>query len=299
MCLDCLACRERCEHLVQVPANLAAARLRVAESVPPPVPEASVLHDLEEAWRLLRDVTPSWRKSDDCQALLVPGRELLKEDALPVLHALFQVLDLTGDKVVGVNRDSVLECGHYPYAHGHWEAARREAQRACGRFGRYARVVFGSPHCLSFVLLQWPEAGLDRSKQAVSLLEFVGKRLDLANPGFFPGRLAYQDPCHLGRHLGQYQIPRDILKWAADREPTELLHSRDRATCCGGGYPLSTVAPAAADRISRRVIEEAREAGAEVLVTACGECTRRLAAAGSPLLVLHIMQVIAEMGRKT
>jgi len=307
MCLDCLACREACLHGIDVPSNLAAARLEnggqsfpltqrrrqtdreLAASSGPPAP-----HDVDHTWRLLRDVAPSWRRVKECPALLVPGTEMLREDCVDLLEALFRMLDKVGDKVLGVNRDSALECGHHSYAHAWHKAADKEARQAAKRFGRYSRVVFGSPHCASFVRLRWPEIGLDRSRQAITLLEFVGRRIDLSGPAFHKGRVAWHDPCHLSRHLGIYQLPRDILKWACNHPPVELLHHREKSQCCGGGWPVPSAAPDVARNVSALVINEFRDCGADLLLVGCAQCRRQLRHAAPDLPVRHIIELLAE-----
>lgn len=293
-CLDCLACRQPCDHMRNVPADLAAMRVEFAQRTTQPVPPGEPPYDMEEAWRLLRRVAPSWRVVDECQALFVPGRELLTEENVDIIEAVFKVLERIGDQVVGVNRDSVLECGHHPYAHAHLSLARTEALRANSRFGRYSRVILGSPHCASFIRLQWPEVQLDRTRQAVTLLEFIGRGVDLASPGFYKKKVACHDPCHLGRHLGIYGVSRDLIKWATNVKPVELPYNRDRALCCGGGYPLSTVSPDTSSRCAGMVIEQFRQVEADVLVTSCGACRKQLrAAAGADDKVLHLAQVLA------
>lgn len=299
MCLDCLACREACDHGQDVPAALAAARLEFSASAErgpaeeaqgPPVIEDA--WDPEEAWRLLRDAAPAWRRADDCQVLLAPGRELLTPAALPVLQAAFRVLEDLGDRVLGVNRDSVLECGHLPFACARLDAAVAEAKRACARYGRYAKIVLASPHCASFVRLRWPELELDRSRVITTLLEYVGPRVDLSRPAAYAPSVAYHDPCHLGRHLGLYQLPRDLLKWATNRVPVELRYNHNRGLCCGGGYPLPVVHPAVADAATQALADLFRESGADVLAVACGACRERLLRVAPDLPVKHIVEIL-------
>jgi Fe-S oxidoreductase len=295
LCLDCLACRENCDHGVDVPANLSAARHEWAREVTPLVSEAELRYDTEAAWRLLSSAAPSWRRMDQCQALLVPGMEMLTEENFDLLEALFRALDRLGDLVLGVNRDSVLECGHHPYAHGHLDPARRMARQARKRFARYSKVVFASPHCASFVRLKWPEADLQIERQFATLLEFLGKRIDFARSGFYRRKVAYHDPCHLGRHLGLYQLPRDILKWATNDRPVELLYSRQRSLCCGGGHPLPIVAPQVSGEVARFLAEEFRRTEAEELVVACPQCRARLRADAPEIPVRHLVEILAEV----
>ncbi len=294
-CLDCLACRELCDHNINVPANLAAARIELARQAGQLVPAEACRYDEEAAWARLRGMAPSWRRVDQCQALLVPGLEMLREENTDLLEALFRTLDRLGDLVVGVTRDSVLECGHHPYALGHHELAEEAARTSRKRFQRYSKVVFASPHCASFVRLKWPEAGLNLDKQYATLLEFLGRRIDFNRAGFYNRKVTYHDPCHFGRHLGLYQLPRDILKWATNSRAVEMLYTRERSLCCGGGYPVPEVAPQLASGIAAALMQEALATGAEELVIACAQCRSLLQGLPGGLPVRHILEILAEV----
>ncbi len=82
--------------------------------------------------------------------------------------------------------------------------------------------------------------------------------------------VTYQDPCRLGRHLGIYDPPRELLAALPGVELTEMNRSRGSAICCAGGTWSHC------DRFSKRVqverLKEARATGAELLVTACPKC---------------------------
>ena len=86
----------------------------------------------------------------------------------------------------------------------------------------------------------------------------------------------FHDPCHLGRHSGIYDAPRDVLRRATGDAPAEFTWNRERAECCGGGglYPLSEPAHAL-DMAKRRVnheVDELARSGASRVVTACPGC---------------------------
>jgi Fe-S oxidoreductase len=90
-------------------------------------------------------------------------------------------------------------------------------------------------------------------------------------------KVTFQDPCRLGRHLGIYDPPRELLSGVAGTEIAEMRHNRAAATCCAGGTWSSC------DRYAKQVqvgrLLEARESGAEVLVTACPKCRIHFACA--------------------
>ena len=83
-------------------------------------------------------------------------------------------------------------------------------------------------------------------------------------------RVAYQDPCRLGRHLGVYDPPREALRAIPGVELVEMRRSREGAICCAGGTWSNC------DRFAKKIqverLREARATGAEVLATACPKC---------------------------
>jgi Fe-S oxidoreductase len=81
-------------------------------------------------------------------------------------------------------------------------------------------------------------------------------------------KIAYHDPCALARFAPCIDPPRALLKAVAGQAPLELGWSRDRAWCSGecGGLPFTN--PELARAAAQRVLVQAGEAGAEVIVTA-------------------------------
>jgi len=83
-------------------------------------------------------------------------------------------------------------------------------------------------------------------------------------------RVTYQDPCRLGRHLGVYDSPRQMLAALPGVELAEMRRSGPAALCCAGGTWSNC------DRFAKQLqvgrLREARATGAEVLATACPKC---------------------------
>ncbi len=80
----------------------------------------------------------------------------------------------------------------------------------------------------------------------------------------------YQDPCRLGRHLGIYDAPREVLNAIPGVTLNEMRHSGRGAICCAGG-PWSSC-----DRYAKKIqidrLKEARATNASTMVTACPKC---------------------------
>ncbi len=88
----------------------------------------------------------------------------------------------------------------------------------------------------------------------------------------FEKRVAYHDPCYLGRHNGIYDEPREVLKSIPGLELRELAESRENSLCCGMGGGRIWMETPKGERFSDIRLEQAIEVGAEVLATACPYC---------------------------
>jgi len=88
-------------------------------------------------------------------------------------------------------------------------------------------------------------------------------------------RATYHDPCHLGRMLGIFEEPREILK-QLKIEIVEMEHNRYFSTCCGGGGGLRAVDDRLSIEISKNRIQDAVHAGVDRIVTVCPTCESTL-----------------------
>jgi len=83
----------------------------------------------------------------------------------------------------------------------------------------------------------------------------------------------YHDPCYLGRHNALYDIPRQAIDAIPGIRRTEMSGDcRDRSFCCGGGGLMLFYEPEEEMRMGVVRVKMARDAGADVIVTACPFC---------------------------
>ncbi|UCE37525.1 MAG: hypothetical protein JSW00_19060 [Thermoplasmata archaeon] len=112
-------------------------------------------------------------------------------------------------------------------------------------------------------------------------------------------KVTYHDPCHLGRHSGLYDVPRDILKSIPGLALVEMARSRQNARCCGAGGGVRAGFPELSDQMADTRLKEAEETGADVLTSACPFCTFALReAAGrndSKIRVLDMPELLMEI----
>jgi Fe-S oxidoreductase len=82
----------------------------------------------------------------------------------------------------------------------------------------------------------------------------------------------YHDPCYLGRHNSLYDEPREVLDSIPGLKRVEMKKCKDRSFCCGGGGLMLFYEPEEEQRMGVLRVEMARQAGADVIVTACPFC---------------------------
>jgi len=87
-------------------------------------------------------------------------------------------------------------------------------------------------------------------------------------------KVTYHDPCFLGRHAGEYEAPRQILKAIPGVELVEMARNRENSFCCGGGSGnfYTDFFGGGESSPSRSRGREADEPGANVLAVACPAC---------------------------
>lgn len=102
----------------------------------------------------------------------------------------------------------------------------------------------------------------------------ISQLLNDADLGIDAGTsVTYHDACRLGRHMGEYEAPRNALA-AAGAQVREMKHSKENAWCCGVSSGMNCNDRSKALRKAR--LDEAAATGAEVLITSCPKCLAHL-----------------------
>ncbi|MBW1767714.1 MAG: (Fe-S)-binding protein [Deltaproteobacteria bacterium] len=89
-------------------------------------------------------------------------------------------------------------------------------------------------------------------------------------------RVAYHDPCHLGRGQGIFDAPRNIVQEIKGIELSETGRKGTNSLCCGGGGLLPAGYPDFADELALERAREMAATGADILVSSCPACKESL-----------------------
>jgi Fe-S oxidoreductase len=132
------------------------------------------------------------------------------------------------------------------------------------------RIIATSPHCLNTFDKHYP--GGYQVRHYTQVLSQAMDRGKIVPRKQVPLRVAYHDPCYLGRHNGIYEEPRHVLGAIPGLETIEFARNRRFSLCCGGGGGGIWTDIEKDKRFSVMRIEAARKAGVEVIATACPFC---------------------------
>jgi Fe-S oxidoreductase len=135
------------------------------------------------------------------------------------------------------------------------------------------KVVVSSPHCYHTFKNEYPELGAQfEVMHFVQLLDQLIAEGKLTFSGEVKKKVIYHDPCYLGRHNEIYDEPRRVLQAIPGVELLEFPDSRQNSICCGGGGGRIWMDTPAGERFSELKLQQAIDAGAEVLAVACPYC---------------------------
>jgi len=138
----------------------------------------------------------------------------------------------------------------------------------------FNEIITTDPHAYNAIKNEYPH--LEITYPVRHYTEFLAERVEEIKPLLKENRekkVAYHDPCYLGRANGIYDAPRVLLQAIPGVEIVDMSHNRSNSLCCGGGgggmwldgfqWEKGEV------RLSDWRIREAVNAGADVLAVAC------------------------------
>ncbi|MFX0072912.1 MAG: (Fe-S)-binding protein [Candidatus Hermodarchaeota archaeon] len=141
------------------------------------------------------------------------------------------------------------------------------------------KVITSCAGCYRTIKGDWLKYGADLNFEVYHTIELVKKLIDEDKLTFnsdYKKTVTYHDPCHLGRHMGVYEDPREVLTKIPGIELVEMIRNRENAWCCGAGGGVKIGYSEWSVEISGERLEEAKETGAKTLFSVCPFCRTNL-----------------------
>jgi Fe-S oxidoreductase len=135
------------------------------------------------------------------------------------------------------------------------------------------KIVTQCPHCYNTFKNEYPKFGAKfeviHHTQLIDELIRSGRLKVKTGSG---RKIAFHDPCYLGRYNGEYEAPRDAIRAISEGKLTELPRCRSKSFCCGGGGGNVWYTVQATKKPSMIRLEEAQTIGPNILAAACPYC---------------------------
>lgn len=113
------------------------------------------------------------------------------------------------------------------------------------------------------------------------------------------GSYTFHDSCHLGRALGVFEPPREVIRAIPGVDLVEMANNRENSNCCGGF--VSVIDPDLAESIGKKRVAEAVELGVDGMITTCVSCYKNLSycARGTDLEVIQLDELILDLAQSS
>jgi Fe-S oxidoreductase len=289
-CSGCGACTVACLHGQDVEEIVFSARAEAVVRGRRPFAR-DLFHHNDAAkdpwWR-----TGHARFHPDPAVLLLPGHRSLVADASSV-RTMLALCGRLDDDELACGDASLLDVGYDLWASGYQDEFVVCAERVRDEIGAARVVVVMSAEALYTLKTLYPRVDQPLSAQVIHVSDFLLPMLPGAIIERVGGAVGYHDACHLARHFGVFDVPRELLRRVLERPPVELRQREADTFCCGGTGCLTVTAPETAADMASEVIDMAVDAGCDTLVTFAPECVAGLrAAAGDRLRVEDAITLI-------
>lgn len=207
-------------------------------------------------------------------------------------------------------------CGSPMLRTGQYELAKEHAEHNAALLDKYGAEAFITSCAGCFRALSKdyqkdaPEGYKDilgsvlnaKVLHSTQVLAELIKKGEVEFAGKFEAVVTYHDPCHLGRHCGVYDEPREVLKAIPGLKLVEMERTRQYSFCCGAGGGVKGAYPDYALETAIKRLREAESTGASVLASACPFCWRNfndaIQASGSPMKMMDVTEILLSVIKK-
>ncbi len=154
---------------------------------------------------------------------------------------------------------------------GLFESLMEDVTATLSRY-EFNRIVIPDPHGFNALVKEYPKSG--HTYEVAHYTQFLAPlvdKLEFTTP--LEARVTFHDPCYLGRHNGEYDAPRKLLRAIPGIDLVEMGRCRENGYCCGGGgggmWLDGFMSDQVSERLSERRVREAAESGADILAVCC------------------------------
>ncbi len=309
-CTMCLHCKATCPAGIQVADIVESARKRLVEAGYLPDVHRALLGSISkygnpfsEPPEKRKDVYPSTYVEKAADILLFFGCVTSYQD-IHIIPNTMEILDKAGIDYATMGNEEHC-CGYLAYLVGsdQFQASMDENLKRFSTFNPKI-IVTTCAGCYRTFKQIYPQYS-DFNVEVLHAVEYVERLINDGKIQFkdgSSGKVAYHDPCDIGRHMEIYEAPRNIIRHIPGLKLVEFKQNRNLANCCGGGGGMKGYDNALSSTLAYKRIREAVDIGADMVISACPACKSNLHIAAARLRkekkgnikVMDITEVVAQ-----
>ena len=312
-CLTCTACTNACPQLVDYDSYVDIRRTLIvggpAAEIPHTVLQAVLAAEAEEDSDV--DFIPVEEYPIDSNVGYYPGCVDYLDQEMVFSHlnegdmnlgdstsAAFTLFEEMGTEVSYLGRDFLKCCGHDQKWQGLdevFDKLKSYNQKKIQASG-IDTLVSSCAECFRTFARDYELEGIKVMHTTEYLIE-NGFDMELKVEDELT--VTYHDPCRLGRQMGIYDEPRELIADVEGVKLVEMEHSGEDAMCCGVSSMMSCNENARALRVTR--MEEIRNTGADMMITSCPKCVSHfecLKFEGDEKHDIEILDVVSFLARQ-
>lgn len=189
-------------------------------------------------------------------------------------------------------------CGSPVLAAGYPEEFKKLAEKNLKVFKEHSisKIITNCPACFKIFSVDYPQIfGKKWDLEIEYIIQTIARSIKEGKLKIKKESVkkivTYHDPCHLGRLMGIYDEPREVLN-ELGINLKEMDRAKSYALCCGGGGGMKSNYPEVANKIAKERLGLASEIQAECLVTSCPLCYLQLKENSNEIEIKEISQFI-------
>ncbi|MFC1937380.1 (Fe-S)-binding protein [Chloroflexota bacterium] len=287
LCATCRNCVQRCPRGVEIIDVMRAMRRAIVSLGVAKVPDSLriTVKNISASGNPLGETAEKrteWTKGLDIKTYTKGTEVLYFSCCIPAYDSKVQRVARATANVMkkagvdfGILGAKDVCCGESVRKAGDENVFQSLAQTNIGNFKEagVSKIVTTSPHCYSTFKNEYPDLG--GSFEVIHFTQYLAELIEQGRLKFtreLNKKVAYHDPCYLGRHSGIYDEPREVLKNIPGLELVEMRNFRDNSLCCGGGGGGIWMEARKGERLSDVRLEQALATDADILAVACPYC---------------------------
>ena len=260
---NCLMCG-RCETVCPVGINLATLRLN-SRATRRNIPN-------EGRYKYIKGIDRSSGEGRvgyfaGCMTSLTPATQ----------RSMEQIFNTVGEDVWYADKDGGVCCGRPLMLSGETDAARKMVAYNTDLLRKHniTTLVTSCPICLRTFKENYHLDGIEVLHHSEYIERLVTE--GILHLKQTTEQYTYHDPCELGRGLGIYDAPRNVI--SAMGNLREAKHNREHALCCGSSLANTVINDIQQQTIAKRMTQELEDTGCDAIVTSCPLCNKAIARA--------------------